>query len=92
MEIVLIALLVYASGIYTGVSYEHTKQLETEKIVADVRQAGQESAATEIAKIEIKQSTIVQPVVETIRSEIKYRDCKHDDATVKRINEALTGK
>jgi len=92
METVLITLLIYASGIYTGVSYEHTKQLETEKIVADVRQASQESAAAEIAKIEIKQSTILQPVIETIRSEVKYTDCRHDVATVKRINEALTGK
>lgn len=87
----LIYLLLFGGGFYTGSAYEHSKQLETEKIVAEVRQASQESAAAEIAKIKITSETFYQPVVETVRSEVRYKDCRHDDATVKRINGALTG-
>lgn len=87
----LIYLLLFGGGFYTGSKHEHSKQLEAEKLVADVRQASQESAAAEIAKIKIVNETFYQPVVETIRSEVKYKDCKHDAATVKRINGALTG-
>jgi len=90
MEI-LIALLLFGGGFYTGSSYEGRQQLETEKIVAGVRQASQESAAAEIAKIKIVSETFYQPVIETVRSEVKYRECRHDDATVRRINGALTG-
>jgi len=91
METALLAALIYLGGFWSGSQYEKMGQLETEKIVAQVHQAADESAAAAIAKIEIRHQTVYQPVLETIRSEVKYKECRHDPKTLLLINEAITG-
>jgi len=51
--------------------------------------AAMKGAATEIAKIQIKHETITQPVLERVRTEVQYRECKHDPDTFKLIQEAF---
>lgn len=91
MEAALLAVVIYLGGFWSGHQYEKMNQLETEQVITQVRQAADESAAAAIAKIEVQHQTVYQPVMETIRSEVKYRECKHDAKTLLLINEAITG-
>ena len=58
-------------------------------LVEKTREAAQQAAATEISKIEVKQTTIRQKA-EVITREIPvYGSCRHDPRTLGLLNESL---
>ena len=58
--------------------------------IALARQEAAQSAAQEIAKITVSNTTIQNKVVERIRTETVYQDCKHSSDTFNLITEAFT--
>lgn len=80
----------YGSG--TGENRAIAKQAAIDSAIAETRRAAMEGAADAIAKSKVRH-TIVQGKVETIiRENPVYRDCTHDDPTLRLLNEALTGR
>lgn len=67
------------------------KQSEIDSAVQQTREAAQQGAAEAISAIEIKHTTIRQRVEREIREKPVYRDCQHEPAVLRDINEALTG-
>lgn len=51
-----------------------------------------DAAATAIAKIEVTSEQIVQPLRTEIRTNTVYRDCRHSDDGLLRLNAAITGQ
>jgi hypothetical protein len=51
-----------------------------------------EATAEAIAKIDVRNTTIKQKVVEYVTEKPVYVDCKHDDDGMRLVNEAITGK
>lgn len=58
-------------------------------LVEKTREAAQQAAATEISKIEVKQTTIRQKAEVITREVPVYRDCRHDQRTMDLLNSAL---
>lgn len=81
----------YLYGRHDGEELERGRQLAQDKLVRDVQDAAQRGAATEIAKIEIKNTTIKQEVQREILEKPVYRECRHDARGLSLINAALTG-
>lgn len=84
-------LLVFALGGYLGYDLRDDQAMELAAVEARSTQSAQAAAAAEIAKITITETTITQPVLERIRVEKVYSDCKHSPEMMLDINEALTG-
>ena len=58
--------------------------------IALARQEAAVSAASEIAKITVSNTTIQNKVIERVRTETVYQDCQHSSDTFNLINEAFT--
>lgn len=58
----------------------------------EAQQAALISVAEEIAKIDVKNTTVRQKVVEHVIEKPVYVDCKHDADGMRNINEAITGQ
>lgn len=54
-----------------------------------VRKEALDAAAREVAKIDVKQVTIQGKVIERIRTETIYTECRHSPDTMKMIEEAF---
>ena len=81
----------YVKGRADGRAVETAQQAKLDAQVQRIAEAAQRAAASEIAKIEVKNVTIRQKA-ETITREVPvYTDCKHDPAGLQLVNEALTG-
>jgi hypothetical protein len=59
------------------------------EIVQTTREAGQQGAAAAIAQNRPKNTTIVNEVQHEIRTNTVYATCKHSDAGLRGVNEAL---
>lgn len=73
---------------------QDNKVAEQSAVSEAAKQAGEsaaKAAATAISKIEVKHVTINQRADTVIREVPVYRDCKHDPAVLRDINEARTG-
>lgn len=82
----------YVKGRADGRAVETAQQAKLDAQVQRVAEAAQRAAASEIAKIEVKNVTIRQKA-ETITREVPvYTDCKHDPVGLQLVNEALTGR
>lgn len=79
-------------GREVGIDTEINRQVEIKQAIEDTRTQAALGAASEISKLKIKNTTIQGKVIEVVRDNPVYRDCKHDDAGMQLINEALTGK
>ncbi len=53
------------------------------------REAASMAAAEQISKIQITNTTIQNKVVERIRTEVQYQECKHSPETFKLIQDAF---
>lgn len=82
----------YWYGTDVGKTGEVAKQSEIKQAIEDTREKARQGAASEIAKIKVRNTTIQGKLREVVRDNPVYRDCKLDDAGLRLINEALTGK
>ena len=62
------------------------------EIVQATREAAQTGAAQAIADKQPVNKTIVQKVQHEIQTNTVYAECKHTDAGLRGVNEALTGR
>lgn len=81
----------YFYGEHNGSIKEHARQMDEAKLVQDVQEAANLSAAKAIANIEVKNTTIKQEVQREILEKPVYRECRHDAIGLSLINAALTG-
>lgn len=65
---------------------------KAEKIVEATIEAAQKGAAQAIAEKQPVNKTIVQKVQHEIQTNTVYAECKHTDAGLRGVNEALTGR
>jgi 1,4-dihydroxy-2-naphthoyl-CoA synthase len=79
----------FGGGVYVGNDYCNEKHVKLEQAIEDTRKASAEATANEIAKIEIKNTVVNNEVVERVRVERVYNDCKHTPASMKLIKEAF---
>lgn len=66
-------------------------QAKQAQLIREVQAAAQKGAAEEIAKIEIKHTTVRQSLETEIREKPVYRDCVADDRVLSLVNQAITG-
>lgn len=79
-------------GTDVGKDSEKAKAAEVKQAIEDTREIARQGAASEIAKIKVRNTTI-QGKLETItRDNIVYRDCQHTDDAFRLLNESITGK
>lgn len=79
-------------GSHVGHTAEKAKYATTQLLIAQAADASQKAAATEIAKIQIHNTTI-QGKLETItRENTVYRDCHNSIDAVRLLNDALSGQ
>lgn len=90
------AALAFAAGTWYGTGLgedkEFSKRAREDSLVQKVTDAGQKSAASEIAKIKPRNVTIRQETEREIRTNTVYADCKLTDGVYRNLNEALTGR
>ena len=85
----ILALSLAVGGFTFGVKYARGQQARTEQLIARVADEAQRGAAAEIAKIEIKNTTIRQQL-ETVTREVPvYRDCRNTADGMRLLNDAL---
>jgi stalled ribosome rescue protein Dom34 len=79
-------------GTEVGADSEIAKQKKLDDVVVAVTAAAQTGAAAAIAGNKPVNQTIVQKVQHEIQTNTVYAECKHTDAGMRGINEALTGR
>lgn len=79
-------------GQSVGTDAEKVKQSEIKQAIEDTREQARQGAASEIAKIKVRNTTIQGRLQTVVRDNPVYRDCQHDAAGMQLINEAITGK
>jgi hypothetical protein len=79
-------------GTHVGADGEIAKQANMKEVVRQVTEAAQTGAATAIALNQPIHKTIVQKVQHEIETNTVYAECKHSDAGLRGVNEALTGR
>jgi hypothetical protein len=67
------------------------RDAETLKL-AQVEKAAQRGAAEAISKIEVQNVTVRQQLQTKIQERVVYRDCRHDDDSLRVLNAAITGR
>ena len=89
IELIVVALLSFAGGAYTGVQHERDNATKLELVAERAADKVSERAAIAIAAIEIKNTTINNEVREIITREKVYTECKHTPEAYGKIREAL---
>lgn len=90
--IVLAALIgAFFYGRSVGIDSVLADQAREDQIVAKVTDAAQKAAADEIAKIEVKHTTIRQQLETQIREKPILRECRADERVLGLINQAING-
>ena len=88
----LIILASFGGGYVKGRSDANSNCSEARTLILEASQKAQEAAAQEIAKIDIRHTTIRQKVQrETIEKPV-YRDCSHSPDGLRLVNQALSGR
>jgi hypothetical protein len=84
-----------ASSAWVGFDYgtnnEIAKQAKLEQAIEAATKAAIKGAAIEIAKIRVRNTTIQGRVQTIVKDNPVYRDCSHDDATLRMLNDTITG-
>jgi len=91
METLLIALILtftHGGAFWVGVKHEEANTGRRELSARKASENAQQAAAIEIAKIEIRNTTIEAKIIERVKTEKVYQDCEHTDETYKLILEA----
>ena len=81
----------YIKGRQDGNAIARADQAEVIELARKVRDDAQRGAAEAIAKIEIKHTTVRAAVEKEIHEKLVYRECRHTDYALRRINSALIG-
>lgn len=68
------------------------KAAEIKQAIEDTREVARQGAASEIAKIKVRNTTIQGKLETVVRDNPVYRDCQLDAAGMRLVNQALTGK
>ena len=79
-------------GTEVGADGEIANQKKLDDVVIAVKEAAQSGAAQAIAANQPINKTIVQKVQHEIQTNTVYAECKHTDAGLRGVNEALTGR
>ena len=82
--IIFLAVL-YAAGWGSHVLYSNS----VTQAIAETRQLAAESAASEIAKIQITNTTVQGKIIERVRTEVVYSECHHSPDTFSLIKRAF---
>lgn len=82
----------YVKGRSDGKAVIIASQAKEEAIRLETLQLAQMAAAEEIAKIDIRHVTIKGKVEREVITKVQYRDCAHDDDTLRLLNDAITGR
>jgi hypothetical protein len=80
----------YNYGYNNGVNKVEAAQTRDNDLIAKVEERAMLGAANEIAKIQLKQTTIYNKVQKEVQTNTVYRECKHTADGLRSINEALT--
>ncbi len=81
----------YVKGRADGSAIARADQAEVLELARQVRDEAQRGAAAAIARIEIRHTTVRAAVEREIHEKLVYRECRHTDYALRRINSALTG-
>lgn len=79
-------------GYGAGRDSEIANRVENEEIARVAREAAQQGAADEIAKIKPVHTTIRQTLHRELQTSVVYRDCRHTPDGLRALNQALTGR
>ena len=92
-QIFVIALCVSVALSFVGGWKANSWKHDADRLLeVEAQQKALISIAEEIAKIDVKNVTIKQKVVEHVIENTVYRDCKHSDVGLQLVNEAITGE
>lgn len=80
------------TGYGAGQDHVTAFNAKAEAIVRATREAGQQGAAAAIAGNRPRNTTVINEVQHEIQTNTVYAECKHTDAGLRGVNEALTGK
>ena len=92
IELIVVALLSFAGGAYSGIQHERANSVELELVAERAADKVSERSAHAIAAIEIKNTTINNEVREIITLEKVYSDCKHTPEAYEKIRKTLTNE
>jgi len=79
-------------GTDVGKDGEIAKNSEIKKAIDETYTKAMEGSAEVISKITVRNTTIQGRVETIVRDNTVYRDCRHDAAGLRTINQALTGE
>jgi len=79
-------------GVSVGVDRAAVRQRTMEQVAAEAVRQRDLKMADVLAQIEVKNVEITQPVIREVRTRIQYRECKHDPAGLRAVNDAITGR
>ena len=79
-------------GRSVGIDHQTAKAKTNETLVRDAVDAARNATAELIAKIEVKNVEITQPVIREVRTRTVYAECKHTPDGLRAINNAVTGR
>ena len=80
--------IIFAAGWGSHVLYSNS----VNQAIAETRKAAAESAASEIAKIQITNTTVQGKIIERVRTEVVYSECHHSPDTFSIIKDAFGDK
>jgi hypothetical protein len=80
----------YKFGYDNGENKIKASQIAENDLIAKVEERARLGAANEIAKIQLKQTTIYNKVQKEVQTNTVYRECKHTADGLRSLNEALT--
>lgn len=87
----IVAALCFGSYLH-GLDVKQGEWDSSELAKATATRKALDAAAAAIAKIEVTSEQIVQPLRTEIRTNTVYRDCRHSDDGLLRLNAAITGQ
>ena len=87
-----VALAIGLAAFLLGRSLKQAEWDAVELAEASAKAKALDAAAAAIAKIEVTSEQIVQPLRTEIRTNTVYRDCRHSDDGLLRLNAAITGQ
>ena len=80
------------AAFFLGQSLKQAEWDAAALLEASAKAKALDAAAAAIAKIEVTSEQIVQPLRMEIRTNTVYRDCRHSDDGLLRLNAAITGQ
>ena len=80
----------FTGGYVKGRSDANSNCSEARMLILEAAQAAQKAAAQEIAKIEIRHTTIRQKVQREVLEKPVYRTCNHSPDGLRLVNQALS--